>query len=277
MSREPVVAIVDMADGAEHAFEEAIELIGGLKELNTPKKSLVIKVGIFNHKSLAHSSVEVVGAITNAFDKSKDIRLVESDNYKGTGSERLKIWKDLYDKRVKAFNLSEDKDTLPVNVAGEKIPLSHVLFKPNVLVSTHILRGFDKGSILKNLLGFVPDRRKARFHKNLEDALLDMYEAVGGIDLAVLDASYAYTGTGDHPHARPEDTKYRIRTNLIVVGKDAVAVETVGAKLAGLDLKKMKSINKAVKRGLGVCDLNKIEIRGMSLNEAKKRIPKSLK
>jgi uncharacterized protein (DUF362 family) len=276
MVKEAVVAIVDLTDGADHALAEAIDLIGGIRDLNTPKRPVAVKVGIFNHKSQAHTTVEVAGAITRVFNKSRKILLVESDNYKGTGTERLEIWESLCDRRVAAFNLSEDKDTRIVEVAGEEVPLSHVLFKPSVLVSTHILRGFDKGSVIKNLLGLVPDRRKARFHKNLETALLDMFEAVGGIDLAVLDASYAYKGTGDNPHARPEDSKNRTRTDLLVVGRDAVAVETIGAKLAGLDTRKMKSINEAARRGVGVCDLNRIKILGISLDIARGRIPKTL-
>jgi len=276
MAKEAVVAIVDIAHDAVHALAEAIHLIGGVNDLNTPRRPVTVKVGVFNHKSQAHTTVEVAGAITRVFDKPKKIFLVESDNYKGTGTERLKIWEALCDKRVAAFNLSEDKDTRTVEVAGEKVPLSHVLFKPSVLISTHILRSFDKGSILKNMLGFVPDRRKARFHKTLETALLDIYEEVGGIDLAVLDATYAYKGTGDNPHARPEDTKFRTRTNLLVVGRDAVAVETVGAKLAGIDLKKMKLVNEAARRELGVCDLSRIKILGISLDEAQQRIPKNL-
>ena len=41
----------------------------------------------------------------------------------------------------------------------------------------------------------VPDKKKAKFHKNLLKVLLGIYEAVDGIDFAVLDGTYFYGGT----------------------------------------------------------------------------------
>jgi hypothetical protein len=52
--------------------------------------------------------------------------------------------------------------------------------------------------------------------------------------------------------------------NLLIVGRDAVAVETIGAVLAGLKPEKMPLIQEFVKRGLGEGDFNKIEIVGVS-------------
>ena len=154
---------------------------------------------------------------------------------------------------------------------------SHILFKPNVFVSTHVLRGFEKGSILKNLLGLIPDAKKARFHKNLETVLLDAYEAIGGIDLAVLDATYTYRGAGAMPYAGPDSTRYRIKTSTLIVGRDAVAVETVGATLAGLNPDKMPVIQEAVERGIGEGHLEKIEILGTPIEIAKERFSSAMK
>lgn len=152
------------------------------------------------------------------------------------------------------FNLSEDKETRRVKIADEEINLSHILFKPNVFVSTHVLRSYDRGSVLKNLLGLIPDRKKVRFHKKLEATLLDAYEAVGGIDLAVLDGTRAYLGVA--PGAKA------ISSNIVLLGRDAVAVEAVGASLVGLKPEKMPVLRGAVKRGLGEGDMDNIKIVG---------------
>jgi uncharacterized protein (DUF362 family) len=203
--------------------------------------------------------------------------LAESDNYRGKGSERLQIWKELFTKRVAPFNLSDDTDTRKVKIADEEMNFSHILFKPNVFVSTHILRSFERGSILKNLFGLVPDPKKARFHKKLDSALLDAYEAIGGIDLAVLDGTYLYRGVAAMPHATKDSAKYRTETNTLVVGRDAVAVETVGAVLAGLNPEKMSVIQEAVKRGLGEGDLERIEIVGSSFEDMKEKCSSAAK
>jgi uncharacterized protein (DUF362 family) len=271
------VAIVEFNEDVKGSFEQALKLIGNIDDLNTTERSVVIKVGVFDHKAETHSTVGVVNAIINGFNKAPKIFLAESDNYRGKGLERLQIWKELFTERVVPFNLSDDTNTRKVKIADEEINFSHILFKPNVLVSTHVLRGFEKGSILKNLLGLIPDAKKARFHKKLETALLDAYEAIGRIDLAVLDATYTYRGAGAMPHAGPDSTRYRIKTNTLVVGRDAVAVETVGATLVGLNPDKMLVIQEAVERGLGEGHLEKIEILGTPIDSVKEKFSSVMK
>jgi len=265
------VAIVEFNGDLQRSLKQALKLIGNIDDLNTKKRTVVIKVGVFNHKAETHSTVNVVNAIANSFNQAPRIFLAESDNYKGTGTERLQIWKKLFTERVVPFNLSEDANTRKVKITDEEIGFSHILFKPNVFVSTHVLRTFEKGSILKNLLGLIPDAKKARFHKKLETALLDAYEAIGGIDLAVLDGTYTYRGAGANPHIGPDSTRYRIETNILLVGRDAVAVEAVGAALVGLDPEKMPLIQEAMNRHLGEGDVEKIEIVGTSFESLKEK------
>ena len=255
------VAIVEFNGDVRESFERALKLIGNIDDLNTTKRHVVIKVGVFNHKAKTHthSTVNVVDAIVNSFDRAPQIFLAESDNYKGTGSERLQIWKKLFTEHVMPFNLSDDTSTRKVKITDEEIGFSHILFKPSIFVSTHVLRTFEKGSILKNLLGLIPDAKKARFHKKLETAILDAYEAIGGIDLAVLDGTYTYRGA------------YRIKTNILLVGRDAIAVEAVGAALVGLDPEKMPVIQEAMNRDLGEGDIEKIEIVGTSFESLKEK------
>jgi uncharacterized protein (DUF362 family) len=271
------VAIVEFNEDVKGSFEQALKLIGSMDDLNTTERSVVIKVGVFDHKAETHSTVGVVNAIINGFNKAPKIFLAESDNYRGKGLERLQIWKELFTERVVPFNLSDDTDTRKVKIADEEIGLSHVLFKPNVFVSTHILRTFERGSILKNLLGLIPDPKKARFHKKLDTVLLDAYEATGGIDLAVLDGTYTYRGAGAMPHAGPDSARYRIKTNTLIVGRDAVAVETVGATLVGMNPDKMPVIQEAIKRDLGEGRLEKIEILGTPIEIVKEKFSSAMK
>jgi len=259
------VALVESNGDVQGAFKRALKLIGEIDDLNTAERSVVVKLGVFDHKKKQHTTVGVVNAIINSFSLAPQIFLAESDNYKGTGKERLQIWKQLFTERVVPFNLSDDTETREVKIADEKIGLSHILFKPNVFVRTHALRRYEKGTILKNLLGLIPDRKKVRFHKKLEATLLDAYEAIGGIDLAVLDGTYTYSG--------PTSDK-QTNTNILLVGRDAVAVEAVGATLVDLNPKKMPVIQEAVKRGLGEGDLHKIEVLGNPIESLKEKFPK---
>lgn len=248
------------------SLKHGLDLIGGIDDLNSRKRSVAVKVGIFDTEGF-HTSVPVVSSIVHCFGKAPNIFIAESDNYRGTGSERLQVWKELFSDRVVPFNLSEDSDTMRVRVADEEVGLSHILFKPNVLVSTHVLRVYERGSILKNLLGLVPDSKKARFHKKLAPALADMFEAVDGIDLAVMDGTYFWRGLGYLP----------VQTNIILVGRDAVAVETVGGLLASMNLQKMPVLQEFVRRGLGEGDLKNIEIVGASFESLQKEFDVAIK
>ena len=260
------VALVRVAGDTQASLAKTLELIGGIGDLNMRSRNVVIKLGVFSHKAKNHPSVDVVKAIINSFEGAPHIFLAESDNYRGTGSERLKLWRELFTERVTPFNLSEDKVTKQVQITDEKIPFSHILFKPNVFVSTHVLRKYENGTILKNLLGLVPDTKKVRFHKKLPKALIDMYEAIGGIDLAVIDGTFAYTGAS---------SSKRKRADILLVGRDAVAVEAVGARLAGLDPMKMPVILEAMERHVGEGDPGKIEVLGASIEDIERALKKS--
>ena len=264
------VAIVEVGQDPKQAFKQALDLIGGIGDLNTKDRQVVVKVGVFDHRTSHHTTVDVASAIIDSFDKAPKIFLAESDNYRGTGIERLQIWKKLFSNRVIPFNLSEDTDIRTVKIVDEKIGLSHILFKPNTLVSTHILRTYDKGSVIKNLFGLTPDKKKAKYHKKgVENVILDIYEAIEGIDLAVLD--------GTHVSLSATPKAKQIKTNILVVGRDAVAVETVGFAIVGVNPENILLIQEAKKRGLGEGDLSKIEVVGYPIESAKARIVPLLK
>jgi uncharacterized protein (DUF362 family) len=262
------VALVETGGDINRALKKAIRLLGGIDDINTKEKEVVIKVGIFNPKTPHHTSPEIVEAIAKSFGKAPHVHVAESDNYRGKAHERLSVYKKIYSKRITPFSLSDDPKTKEVRVTGEKLNFSHTLFKPNVLVSTHVLRslefnGSSWGSVVKNLLGLVPDHKKVRFHKKLPKMLIDAYEAVGGIDLAVLDGTYAHLDF---------NSKRKIKTDLLIVGRDAVAVDALGAKLLSIDSKKMPVLKEAKKRNIGTWDVNEIDVVGSSLEEEVKRV-----
>ena len=62
-----------------------------------------------------------------------------------------------------------------------------------------------------------------------------------------------------------------MRMNTLLVGRDAVAVETVGATLAGLNPQSMPVIQEFIKKGLGEGNLKHIEIVGASFGYLKEK------
>jgi uncharacterized protein (DUF362 family) len=257
------VAVVRQGPDIRASFSHAVNLIGGIGGLNSAAREVVIKVGVFDPKHGRYPTIPVTQTIIDCFSATSRIYLAESDNYRGSGSERLQIWQKLFSDRVRPFNLTEDPNMQRVEIAGEEMELSHILFKPNVLVSTHVLRKYKQGTVLKNLFGLISFKKKARLHKKLAPVLMDLYEAVGGVDLAVVDATYTFSGN---------PKRKGIRTNLLIISHDAVAVDTVCAKLTGIKPDQVPVLQEAQIRGIGESNLDCIEILGEPLDSIAKEI-----
>ena len=55
MDLTSTVAIVKFDRNSEaKSLEEALRLMGGIDDLNTSEKAVVVKVGVFSHKARAH-------------------------------------------------------------------------------------------------------------------------------------------------------------------------------------------------------------------------------
>lgn len=260
-----VVAAVDIKRHKQDAVKYACDLIGGIDDIDVSDREVVIKVGVFYPESGWYSTVETADGIIKAFSHAPKKYLVETDNYQGTGTDRLKVWESLFSDTVVPVNLSDEEETVPVKVPNPikevTIDLAKLVLKPRVFVDTHVMRGYERGSILKNLFGLPPTRKKVQYHKSeiFFNLLTSLYEAIGGVDLAILDATYFsqfFKGKGA-----------RARTDFLFVGRDAVAVEAVGLHLAGIKPHKAQVIQSFVQRGLGIGDLDKIDIVGVSMDK----------
>jgi uncharacterized protein (DUF362 family) len=254
------VALVRSGRGVSEAYAEALKLIGGIDGLNVRDRGVTIKVGIYDQRNLNYPTPPVVQAVADAFTRVQRVRLVESDNHHGSALERLRVWKTVFSDRVVPFSLSTDPQVREGVVCGETIRFSHVLCQPNALVSLHAARRGTAGSIFKNLLGCIPDTRKERFHEKLGVTLIDIASAVDWIDLAVIDGTYVYGS--EWKEGKPLQREQR---NFLIVGRDPVAVETVGSLLVGETPLKIPSLAVAKQRGLGETDIENIEVVGEPL------------
>lgn len=250
------VAVVKTTESVSDAFRVALSLIGGVEDLNIDDRDVTVKVGIYDQRNLNYPTIQVVEAVAKIFTQPQRIWIVESDNHNGKAIERLQVWQTIFSDRVIPFSLSNDKVTKEVHVCDEKVKFSHILFKPNIFVSLHVLRKSTAGCIFKNLLGLIPDTRKQRFHNKLGPALIDIAEAVG-IDLAIIDGTYLYGSEWKQGEPLSREKK-----NLLIVGKDPVAVEIIGSVIAGEDPMSIPSLIVAKERKLGETNIDRIEVLG---------------
>lgn len=130
------------------------------------------------------------------------------------------------------------------------------------VMKTHVRTGITCG--LKNMKGVLPGVEKRRTHRlGLDRGIVDLNRAVKP-DFTVVDAIVGMEGT----HAYPEDC---VPLGRIIAGADVVAVDTVCATIMGFDVDRILHVKLAAEAGLGMADLERIEVRGESIAEAARK------
>ena len=117
---------------------------------------------------------------------------------------------------------------------------------------------------LKNMMGVVSP--KGQIHRSLSKKIADLVSLVKP-RLAVIDGIIG--GEGHELAKKP------VEMNLVIAGLDPVAVDTVGAAVMDFNPKKAEHLTLAAKKGLGICDLDKIRVLGEPIEKVKKRFKPS--
>ena len=117
---------------------------------------------------------------------------------------------------------------------------------------------------LKNMMGVV--NPKGQIHRSLSKKIADLVSLVKP-RLAVIDGIIG--GESHELAGKP------VEMNLVIAGLDPVAVDTVGAAVMDFNPKKVEHIILAAKKGLGICNLDKIRVLGESIEKVKKKFKPS--
>jgi len=197
---------------------------------------------------------KVVGAVADVLRihyNPDEIYLVESDAtamqtkyaFKMLDYEKLAV-----EKNLKLINLCEDT-LLPLNddittSFPQEIKIPKILTEVDLLVNVPTLKVHSLTGItcaLKNQFGCIPIRRKVIFHKNLSKVIAFINKLITP-DLIIVDGIIS---TGKTPK----------RLDLIMAGYDPVAVDTIAAKIAGLNPKRIGHIVESNNQGVGSMDV----------------------
>jgi len=117
---------------------------------------------------------------------------------------------------------------------------------------------------LKNIMGTAASEQKPRFHfEGLYDCIVDANSFHRPV-FAVVDGITGQEGVG--PTAG-----LPVNMNLIVAGRDLVAVDATSARIMDFDPATVEVIRRAAKRGLGVMDTDRISVVGESIESVRRR------
>lgn len=150
--------------------------------------------------------------------------------------------------------------TIPVT-RSENTVLKHIevpqVIADSVLVTVPVMKTHAKTMItgaLKNQWGCLSTMRH-EYHLVLDDSLADLNSVMRPV-LAVMDGTVGLEGNG------PKSGHPKI-ADVVLCSADPVALDTVQALFMGLDPTKIRHLSRCAERGVGICDPERIEIRGM--------------
>ena len=266
-----VVAIVK-GDDPNQMVAEAIALCGGLKDLIRDGCSVVIKPNLTGLRGSQvypgqTTDVRVGAALVKAIKRAGNCRLSFAEGLNGGPLWENTGFADLATREGVALTNIAAGNFLPIKIDGlalKEYRFPEVIKNADVFIDlpvmkTHRLTGISAG--MKNLYGLLPFPRDVH-HGEAERLLADLI-SIRKPDLVVVDALVAMEGQG------PLDGT-SVPMNLVVVGRDIVAVDTVCAAIMGFDPRQVQHLNYAHERGLGENDLKKIVIKGVPLEQVRR-------
>jgi len=153
----------------------------------------------------------------------------------------------------------------------ETIQTWDLVQQADVIISVPKLKTHDQTEMtcsIKKLKGLLTDKNKKAMHRQgLFEGVIDLLTAVKP-SLAVVDAIVCQEGVGP-VFGKP------VEMNLVLAGKDLVAVDAVSARLIGYHPRETLLTVNAADRGLGVMDPAQIEIVGEKLENVRRRFLRS--
>ena len=264
-------------DLVEVAVRKAINLIGGITHYIKPQSKVLVKPNLLVAKEPEwgiDTHPEVVRAVIRVL-KDINCRIFVGDSPCAWVTD-IKDVDEVY-RRSGILKVCQDEGVELVKFdkrrMRSKFPLTTWLDHCDHLISipkfkTHEITLLTGG--IKNLFGLVPGTFKTELHKNycqiedFSDILVDIY-AEAKPALTIIDGIVAMEGNG------PGTSGSLRNLGLLLAGSDCVALDSVMAKIIGVDPFDVLSTKKAAQRGLGRADFNLIKILGEQLEDLKIR------
>ena len=239
----------------------------GLEHFPKPsQKRIVLKPNLINDKPPPTTTpVETIEALVDYYHKNYEIIIAEGSGWSETHNAFKTLgYSDIAEKYgIELVDLNEDHYEIRripgvFTLKEFEFPLT---LKNSYLISVPILKEHSITDVtisLKNMLGATLGKttkaysKKGRFHNRLDESIVDINLYLK-TNLAIVDGRSA--GIGGELRSKPKEL------NIMIFSEDLVAADAVGARYLNKNPLSINHIKLAQQKGLGVADLNKIDIR----------------
>lgn len=280
------VAIVKVEEDVNTAVERAINLIGEPERYFSGrvliKPNLLVPV---KPEACVTTDPQIIRAVIRIAKKyTKDVSVGESTGFVSNSDIKevfrtcgiKSICKEESVEQLIFESLKQKKINLKYATKVKEVYIPELCITSSLInvpkIKTHTLTYLTCG--VKNLLGCVTGFQKSRIHKLAPDViefsrvLLSLNHALKP-KLTVVDGINCMEGNGPI-HGRSK------KLGLILVGEDPVAVDCVVAEIIGFGKNAVPTLNLAQQLGLGVTDLENIEVVGEKIEAVKEDFKKPL-
>jgi uncharacterized protein (DUF362 family) len=180
-------------------------------------------------------------------------------------------YRELREKGYEIIDLKKTKTSVQLTAEHGKVfqavEVWDIVQKADVIISVPKLKTHDQTEMtcsIKKLKGLLTDQAKKAMHQEgLFEGVVDLLSAVKP-KLAIVDAIICQEGIGP-VFGKP------VEMDLVIAGRDLVAVDAVCAGIIGYDPKETLLTVNAAARGLGVMDFNRIEVLGEPIAKVSRR------
>jgi len=280
----PRVSVVRCAGYSKvrRSIEKSLELLGGSKRFFRRGDRVLLKPNISDplppEKAADTHPLFVKAVIEIAQEKGAEVWVGECSAGGGPGiTEKCLgisgIGEVVKEKRVIFKNFQEETYTpydIPNFKVLERTDFANAIFQVDMLVNlpklkTHGLT-FITGAI-KNCFGAVHPLERQYLHRTFPDrekfsqGLVDIYSFIRP-GLTIMDAVVGMEGEQGPSFGDPK------KVGVVIAGEDGVAVDAVAAAVVGYNPLAIPAIKDANMRGVGVGDVEKIDIVGEKIERA---------
>lgn len=279
-SKVSIVKTKSHPDYAEirKAVRRSIDWIGGISDIIRPGQLVLINPSWVappvEREAACITLPEVTQAVADLVKELGARPVIAESSAVGVDSTKVieaSGYKALREKGYEVIDLKKTKASVQLPAENGKVFKTvecwDLVQKADVIISVPKLKTHDQTEMtcsIKKLKGLLTDQAKKAMHQEgLFEGVVDLLSAVKP-KLAVVDAIICQEGIGP-VFGKP------VEMDLVIAGKDLVAVDAVCAGIIGYDPKETLLTVNAAERGLGVMDFNRIEVLGASIADVKRR------